>query len=237
MAAPVPERSGYEALATRRDLLGRASRSAQIADIVRTSILDGEFRPGSRLSEPDICEALSVSRNTLREAFRSLVDQRLVTHELNRGVFVRVPGTDDVRELYACRRIIEGAAVRAPHTDDGLADVHAAVRAGLACAEAADWTGVGTADIAFHRAVVGLNRSARIDEFMTGLWNELRLVFHVMADPHAFHQPYLDRNAELETALAAADTVRAEQLLTDYLADAERQILDVYPPSSAHLPT
>ena len=112
MAAPASERSGYEELASRRNQLDRASRSAQIADIVRGSILDGSFRPGTRLSEPDICAALGVSRNTLREAFRSLVDQRLATHELNRGVFVRVPSRADVAELYTCRRIIEGAGVQ-----------------------------------------------------------------------------------------------------------------------------
>ncbi|HEY5858318.1 MAG TPA: GntR family transcriptional regulator [Aldersonia sp.] len=229
MAAPASERSGYEELASRRDQLDRSSRSAQIADIVRGSILDGSFRPGTRLSEPDICSALGVSRNTLREAFRSLVDQRLATHELNRGVFVRVPSRADVGELYTCRRIIEGAGVRDPHGAAELAGVRAALDAAEECARAQDWTGVGTADIAFHKAIAGLNHSMRIDEFMTSVWNELRLVFHVMADPHTFHRPYLDRNREIYEALAAQDVAAAERLLLDYLTDAERQILGAYP--------
>src|SRR5439155_1545253 len=57
-----------------------------------------------------------VSRNTLREAFRYLAKDRLVTHELNRGVFVRVPTLDDIAELYRCRRFVECAAI---HGFDG----------------------------------------------------------------------------------------------------------------------
>ncbi|WP_280396032.1 GntR family transcriptional regulator, partial [Nocardia brasiliensis] len=102
----------YTALSEHKGLLIRSSRSSQTADIVRASILDGSLRPGSRLSEPDICAALGVSRNTLREAFRSLIEERLVTHELNRGAFVRVPTSDDVAEHYQCRRLVECAAVR-----------------------------------------------------------------------------------------------------------------------------
>jgi DNA-binding GntR family transcriptional regulator len=229
MASPAPGLSGYESLVEQRALLDRASRSEQIADIVRASILDGVFRPGTRLSEPDICSALGVSRNTLREAFRSLVDQRLTTHELNRGMFVRVPSRSDVRELYACRRIIQTAAVREPRERADLADVGAAVAAAEARAQGGDWTGVGTADIAFHRAITALNRSSRIDEFMNSVWNELRLVFFVMADPDAFHRPYLGRNREIYEALLAGDTGRCERMLIDYLADAEQQILDAYP--------
>lgn len=229
MAAPESERSGYDDLASRRNQLDRVSRSAQIADIVRGSILDGSFRPGTRLSEPDICTALGVSRNTLREAFRSLVDQRLATHELNRGVFVRVPSRADVAELYTCRRIIEGAGVRYAHGTAVLDAVRAALDDAEECARGQDWTGVGTADIAFHRAIAALNHSMRIDEFMVSVWNELRLVFHVMADPHTFHQPYLERNRGIYEALAAGDAARSDRLLLDYLTDAERQILGAYP--------
>jgi DNA-binding GntR family transcriptional regulator len=221
--------SGFDALAARRPQLDRSSRSAQIAEIVRDSILDGALRPGERLSEPDICEALGVSRNTLREAFRSLADQRLAVHELNRGMFVRVPGRSDVHELYTCRRIIEVAAVRTPHDPERLAGVRAAVEAAQACADEGDWVGVGTADVAFHKEITALNGSTRINEFMQSVWNELRLVFHVMGNPFTFHGPYLDRNRAILEVLLQQRTDDAVGMLTDYLDVAERHILTSYP--------
>ncbi|MFH5229632.1 GntR family transcriptional regulator [Antrihabitans spumae] len=219
----------YSALSSRRGLLDRGSRSTQIADIVRSCILEGAFRPGTRLSEPDICSALGVSLNTLREAFKSLVEERLVVHELNRGVFVRVPTPDDVAELYSCRRIIEGSAVRG--LDIETADL-SALRSALTDADAyaavEDWTGVGDADITFHKAISALNNSKRLDRLMNDVWNELRLVFHVMDDPHTFHQPYLERNHTIFDLITEGEIASAERVLSSYLSDAETQILAVY---------
>lgn len=221
------------ALVARRALLDRGSRSTQIADIIRSCILDGEFPPGARLSEPEICSSLGVSRNTLREAFKSLVEERLVVHELNRGVFVRIPTPGDVAELYSCRRIVECAAIRG--VDVAITDL-GALRQALADADAdagrADWTGVGDADIAFHKAISALNDSRRLDQLMNDVWNELRLVFHVMADPHAFHRPYLERNHAIYDAVTAGEGHAAERMLSEYLTDAEGQILAAYSPGA-----
>jgi len=59
---------------------------------------------------------------------------------------------------------------------------------------------------------------------------ELRLVFHAMSDARQFYEPYLPRNREIaETLLVKRDAIAADRLLTQYLDDAERQLLDVYP--------
>ncbi|MQY31399.1 GntR family transcriptional regulator [Nocardia aurantia] len=220
---------GYARLAAHRDRLDRASRAAQVAGIVRDGILDGTFRPGARLSEPDICAALGVSRNTLREAFRTLIEERLVTHELNRGVFVRIPSTEDIAEVYRCRRVVECTALREySRVGTGTEQVVAALRRADECAARADWTGVGTADVDFHRAITALNGSRLLDSLMANVWNELRLIFHVAADAHAFHRPYLRRNHEVFDALARGEATVAADLLDAYLRDAETQIQAAY---------
>jgi len=208
---------------------GRGSRSDRAADVVREAILDGTFRWGTRLSEPQICAAVDVSRNTLREAFRTLAQERLVVHELNRGVFVRVPTAQDVTELYACRRIVECAAVRCCTGEPGELDgVDAALAQADALAGTADWIGVGTADIAFHRALVALSRNERLVGMTAGVWNEMRLVFHVVGEPAEFHGSYLARNHALAATLAAGDTAAAEAAPHAYLDDAEQHTLETY---------
>ncbi len=54
---------------------------------------------------------------------------------------------------------------------------------------------------------------------------ELRLVFHVMADPRRFHEPYLVRNRDAHAA--EAGTGRPPRPVT-YLDDAEKQLVDAY---------
>lgn len=208
--------------------LDPAGRAERVADHVRSGILDGTHALGTRLSEPQICRDLHVSRNTLREAFRSLAEERLVVHQLNRGVFVRVPSTQDVSELYDVRRLVECAAVAAhPGGEAGLARVVETLERADATAAAADWVGVGTADIDFHRELTAL-ASTRVVTLMQSIWNEMRLAFHVVARPDAFHGSYLHRNHEILDALVQQGGPTAAAMLRDYLDEAEAQVLAAY---------
>jgi DNA-binding GntR family transcriptional regulator len=217
------------ALVNDRALLGRSSTADRVADILRTRIAEGYLPPGSKLSEDTIGNALGISRNTLREAFRLLTHERLLVHQLNRGVFVRMLTVQDVTDIYQVRRLIECAAVRnlgVPPYD--LSPAEAAVAEGEKAAKEGAWRELGTANIHFHHAVVALAHSKRLDELMRGVLAELRLVFHAMDNPRSFHEPYLARNREILAALKAADRVKAELLLAAYLDDAEKQLVQKY---------
>ncbi|MEU6987707.1 GntR family transcriptional regulator [Streptomyces sp. NPDC046324] len=220
---------GIGELADDRALLGRTSTAERVADILRTRIAEGFFPPGTRLSEDSIGGALGVSRNTLREAFRLLTHERLLVHELNRGVFVRVLAVEDVADIYRTRRLVECAVVRglgqSPYALDGLV---AAVQEGVEAARTEDWKGVSTANIHFHRELVALAGSARTDELMRSVLAELRLAFHTVDDPRGLHEPYLVRNREILDALGAGERATAERLLARYLDDSRTRIVEAY---------
>jgi DNA-binding GntR family transcriptional regulator len=215
-----------------RPLLDRKSTAERVTDILRDWITEGRLLPGTRLSEEAIGEALGVSRNTLRESFRLLTHERLLVHELNRGVFVRTLAKADVARLYQARRIIECAAIRELSVTGvsaaGFADVEKAVDDGEDAARVGRWLDVGTANMRFHQALVALAGSLCLDEFMTQLLAELRLAFYVMKNPRQFHEPYLARNRELLTIVRSADYAATEALLAAYLADAESQLTTAY---------
>lgn len=216
-------------LAADRELLGRTSTAEKVADILRTRISEGYFAPGTRLSEESIGASLNVSRNTLREAFRLLTHERLLVHELNRGVFVRRLELDDVIDLYRVRILLECAAVRDLKTvPEGLDGLAGALVEGEVAASRADWQAVGTANIHFHQAIVGLAGSTRLDEVMNGIHAELRLAFHVVTDLRAFHEPFLAGNGEILERLVVGDGPGAARLLADYLHEAELRLTEVY---------
>ena len=222
----------FTALASERSGLARSSTAERVADIMRERITDGSLAPGSRLPEDAVGSALGVSRNTLREAFRLLVHERLAVAEFNRGVFVRRLTADDVVDLYRVRRLVECAAVRraADATPEATATMRQAVADGELAAADGRWPEVGTANMRFHQAIVALAGSPRLDEYMRQVTAELRLAFHVMQNPRAFHEPYLHRNRELAALIEAGNGAAAEKLLAEYLDDAERQLLDTQPP-------
>ncbi len=214
-------------LSSARPLLDRTGTVGRLAEILRERIIEGGLPPGTQLAEHAVAEALGVSRNTLREAFRLLAHEGLVVHEPHRGVFVRTPDADDVRDIYRTRRLVECAAVgdlsHAP--EDGVAEIRAVVTGAQTAAAEQRWSDVGTADLKFHSAVVALAGSRRLNDMMRRVLAELRLVFHMMADPHRFHEPYVDRNDEIVTLIERGRTAEAADALSAYLDDAEHHLL------------
>lgn len=82
-------------------LAGRGQRSVQVAARLRQLIVAGQLAPGQRIGERWATEQLGdalggVSRTPLREAFKILEAEGLVTIEPNRGAVVTRLGADEV---------------------------------------------------------------------------------------------------------------------------------------------
>jgi DNA-binding GntR family transcriptional regulator len=203
------------------------STAERAADVLRRRITEGALPPGARLSEEALVVDLQVSRNTLREAFRLLSHEGLLVHELHRGVFVPSLDETDVVDLYRLRRTIECDVVRSLDNVDAarLRPLYAAVEDAEAAVKRGAWMDVGTANMDFHRCLVALAGSRRVDEVIRRLLAELRLVFHAVATPQRLYEPYVERNRELTDLLAAGDADKAADALSDYLRDSEQQLI------------
>lgn len=209
----------------RARIVPTATTAERAADAVREQVVEGRLAPGVRLPEQAFCDALSVSRNTLREAFSQLVAERILAREQHRGVFVATPGVADVRDVYRARRLVEPAAVRHGADPLGAKTLRAAVEEGRAAAVSGDWTGVADANQHFHRAVVGLAGSTRLDAWMALLLAEMRLIFHRIGAVEDVHAPYLERNAAVADLVEQGRLDDAAAELDAYLADAEARIV------------
>lgn len=217
-----------DGLVAERDLLGRTSMVEQLADLLRGRITEGHYKPGERLAEDAIGTSLKVSRNTVREAFRLLTHERLLVHELNRGVFVRKLTVDDLVDLYRVRTLLECGAVRDLTAPPRTTAMASAVADAQAAVLASDWRALGTANMLFHQAITALAGSPRMNEIMRGVLAELRLHFHSMNDPRRLHEPYLARNRDILAMIETGDGAGAEDLLRTYLNDSEHQLVEAY---------
>lgn len=200
-----------------------------LADALRARIIAGEFAPGERLSEASLAARLDVSRNTLREAFRVLAQHGLVEHVPNRGVSVASPTTADVVDIYRARRQIECGILRtasALHPSVGI--MREELDRAEAGVEAEDWGAVATANMAFHRALVALSDSPRLERTHEQLLAELRLAFLAIADFESLHRPFVSRNRAVLEALVDRGPQAAADELEDYLTESERRVLGAY---------
>lgn len=209
---------------------GGASQAARAATELSEWITEGQLAPGSRLSEEWLVAELGISRNTLREAFRVLAHDGLLVHRFNRGTFVAELTGADVRDVYRIRRFLEPTVVRSlvPADVDRLGPLGAAVAEGAAAVAGQRWPEVGTANMHFHRRLVALAGSPRLDATMRRLAAELRLVFAVIDDPRRLYEPFVERNRTLHRMLLETRYAEAGDYLERYLADSEESILRAF---------
>ncbi|MDN5344439.1 MAG: hypothetical protein PWQ18_550 [Clostridia bacterium] len=79
---------------------------------LKESILAGRYSCGQRLMEAEIATELNISRTPVREAFRKLEQEGLVSYEPGRGIVVLFMGAQDMLEIYAIMVALEGMAAR-----------------------------------------------------------------------------------------------------------------------------
>ena len=200
-----------------------------VADTIRQQLIHGQLRAGQHLSEAALSQQLDISRNTLREVFRTLIKEGLLRHEPNRGVSVVTPSIADIIDIYRVRRLIECQALeKAWPLHPAHKRMRQAVDEALAAREQGHWHTVGSANMCFHAAIVALSDSDRLSTMFEHLSAELRLAFGMLDDPEYLHAPYVDHNARLLQLFMEGRTKEAAQELENYLVLSERMVLAVY---------
>lgn len=198
----------------------------RVAKDIRELLITGVLSPGQRLSEAAFSERLDISRNSLREAFRLLTKDGLLRHEANRGVFVSVPNTDSIIDIYRVRRMLECGALRqAWPKHPAIIIMRAAVEEAKRKRDLGEWREVGSANMKFHAAVVDLSDSSRLSDFYERMAAELRLSFGLLNDPEQLHSPFVDMNDRILALVEQGHVGEAATQMERYLDLSERTVL------------
>jgi DNA-binding GntR family transcriptional regulator len=90
----------------------RQSSGEHAAVYIRRLIFVGRLRPGERIPQEQIAQALGVSRIPVREALIALEREGWVTIEMHRGAFVNALDEQAARDTYELFGLVYGLAVR-----------------------------------------------------------------------------------------------------------------------------
>lgn len=101
----------------------------QIVARLRSAIIAGEFKPGQRLVERDLCELFGVSRPPVREALRQLDAEGFIRTVPNRGPVVAELDSGAVRSLYEVRAVLEALGAKLFSERASSEEIQALVRA------------------------------------------------------------------------------------------------------------
>lgn len=96
----------------RKDLhsIQRQPLPDEVVKRLRKLILDGELKPGARVTEKKLADQFDVSRTPLREAFKVLATEGLIELLPHRGAVVARLTGEDLDHMFAVLEALEGLA-------------------------------------------------------------------------------------------------------------------------------
>jgi len=92
------------------DMIDDEKKSGSIEMVARKIeefIIKGKYHGGEKITETEICELLNVSRTPVREAFRLLESEGIITHQPQKGVHVTTFSMERMRNLFQIRAHME----------------------------------------------------------------------------------------------------------------------------------
>jgi DNA-binding FadR family transcriptional regulator len=206
------------------------SLSAQIVDQLRERIANGEYPVGSRLpTELELSRIFGVSRNSVREATRSLVYSGLLVARAGDGTYVQRTSelahalyrrtersrADDVAEL---RELLERTAARHAAVRANEAEIQIMRDALVARDAAEDSAAYITNDLRFHRAIADGSGNALLAEIYRGL-DDIEAHLSLVTPSGAGFRVYIEETRELNeehdqllAAIERHDADRAEEI-------------------------
>jgi DNA-binding GntR family transcriptional regulator len=213
----------------------RVSLVELVAADVRDAILSGRLRPGERVSDAKIAAEMEISRAPVREAIRRLAARGLVVEEPRRGAFVTRLTQSGVRQVYDCRRALEGLAARRLSESSGVsrhvARLSALVEEMERAAVRRDQLAMAEADHRFHLMICELTGNAWLIRLYAQLADQSRLMqaLDTFAHPLADERELVMRHAPIVEAIATGSGDRAEAALTAHIDLSERLFLSEVP--------
>jgi GntR family transcriptional regulator, trigonelline degradation regulator len=187
---------------------------AQVVANLRAAIVSGRFAPGERLVEASVCEALQVSRTSLREALRQLEAERLVTITPFKGPTVAVMTVADAEQIFEVRALLEGHAAELFAARATTRDIDI-MQLALDKFEDADKTGNALGRITFtdefYEVILRGCGNRIIMELLEGLHARVNFLrFRSMSSPERANESAKEMRAMLATIIAKAPAEAAQ---------------------------
>ena len=215
-------------------VLGRVKRPHRqathevVAAVLREAITTGQLKARQPLPQAEIAAQLRVSHIPVREALRQLESEGLVTYQANRGATVSALSTDEIREIYEIRALLETGAIRRAGSRlsaESLVRAAEILDRAERSVDGAEW---GSLDVAFHQLIYSLDDRPRLQELITELLRRVDRYWLSYGLMLKHREAFEREHRALLGALSARDAIHAEAILDAHLVGAcDRLIMEI----------
>lgn len=188
---------------------------------IRTDIVEGIIKAGSKLSEAELSKNYAVSRAVIREAINRLESSHLVERKANIGARVVSLTPEGLVSLYQVRESLEGMAARLAATnmtDKEIDDLNNLLNTHLKKVQTGEDYYQEAGDVDFHyRIILGSKNPYMISVLIKGIYHLIRMyrVQFGMTGPRV--TTAFDEHRNIVQAISNRDAELAEMLMRRHI--------------------
>ena len=197
---------------------------------VLNAIWDGTLAPGQRVTQEDLAQRLSVSRQPVGQALALLKSQGFVRETGRRGLVVAHLDPTFFKAIYELRSAVEPAAARLAArrmTEKSIEEGKLLLEEGKRALRTGELHALVQADARFHAYLYELSGNALFSEVMGHYWNHLRRAMGEVLQSKGEAKLVWRQHAAILEALAARDGEKAARMVQAHLESAVARVLAV----------
>lgn len=203
--------------------------SEKIADVLRENIISGTIKGGQKLNENQISTALNVSRPPIREAFRILATQGLITLVPRKGAFVTQLSVEEVREIYQIRSMMESFATTLviPAIDQKqIYEIQLILKSMEKKIKENNSKDIQKLNLEFHQKIIKMSKNMKLVQLYDSIILLIRRYQVLGLSAPISWKMSLDEHRKIVDAIVAKDVDRAEKLSREHVMAAASRVIE-----------
>lgn len=204
----------------------------QVAEQIRTAIIEGRLKPNDHIVEVSLTQQLGVSRTPVREALILLEREALVVSIPHRGCFVRAFNVQDVDAVFSMRTTLENFAAelsvpRLNHSD--YEELRYLIERQKLYIDQKDFKQVRSTDMAFHQYLINASDHPHLMRSWQEIVAQIAAILYLRAEGNpgvdeyraiSDHQSILDAYVAQDVARIKEENQRINERVAKQCRDA-----------------
>ena len=194
---------------------------------IKDRIIYLDLRPGEKILEGEIAEALRVSRTPVREALLMLENEKLVECTGSAGFIVRKFSAAEIDEYFAVRMVIEGfvmSLVLERITEAELDALRQNVKEGKRYFEAGDIHNIIRCESEFHEILYRASKSEVLFETISRLTDKFKWLRAIALSVRGGAKQSLTHHGKILAAIERRDSRRLKVLMRSHFEGAQKRL-------------
>jgi DNA-binding GntR family transcriptional regulator len=215
------------ALLVEPDLTGDESLAERAYRDIRRLIVTLELPPGSVISEPELQDRLGMGRTPIREALRTLANDRLIDVYPRRGMFVAAIDTRDLSAISEVREQLEPFAARLAaerRNEEDLAVIAELLAAIDASAKAPDVRDLIELDQRIHHHVYRCAHNEFLQAVLEQHYMHALRIWFLALDKVTHLKQAIAENRQLLIAVRDGEPERAASIMSSHVEGFEADV-------------